>query len=118
MDYTQYALLLKAFAHEKRIRILHLLYYRGEVAEQELDQITGHKTKRQLDYLHGYDLIVAREEGQIVFYTIKEEYKPLSEAILSRLTEDRTLQEDLKKYDQLLYQGKAEKLLGKTLSHQ
>ncbi len=90
--------IFKAFSDEARVRILHLLYYAGELSISDLElmlDFTQTKTSRHITYLKNSGLLNARKKDQWVLYSIKEEVSDLVARIIEFLHKDAVLQKDL-----------------------
>jgi len=104
--------LFKALSEEPRVRILHMMYMKGEMCISDLEIILGFtqaKTSRHLTYLKNSGIVNARKSDQWVFYSIKEEVTDLVKMIMEYFNRDHILNKDLEQFDMFLKQGELAK---------
>lgn len=92
----------KALSEEPRVRILHIMYHKGDMCISDLEIILSYtqaKTSRHLSYLKNSGIVKAKKVDQWVFYSIKEEVTDLMKVIMDYFIRDITLQQDLGKYE-------------------
>ena len=97
--------LFKALSEEPRVRILNLMYSKGEMCITDLEiilEFTQAKTSRHLSYLKNSGIVNARKADQWVFYSIKEEVTDLIKLIFEYFTKDHILRQDLENFEILL----------------
>jgi ArsR family transcriptional regulator len=96
--------IFKSFSEESRIRILHLIYHKGEMCISDLELIldyTQTKTSRHLTYLKNAGIVGIRKVDQWVFYHIKDEVLDVVIQIFTYLNKDSVLLGDLDTFEVL-----------------
>ena len=100
--------LFKALSEEPRVRILHMLFEKGEMCITDLEIILGFtqaKTSRHLLYLKNSGIVNARKSDQWVFYSIKEEVTDLIKLVMEYFNKDQALYHDLESFESCLQRG-------------
>ena len=100
--------IFKAFSDEARLRILNLLFRKGNICITDLELVldfTQTKTSRHLAYLKNTGIVNFQKVDQWVFYSIKDEVYDLTSQIFGYMNKDASLKEDLKNYD-ILYSNR------------
>ena len=111
--------LFKALSEEPRVRILNLMFMKGEMCITDLEiilEFTQAKTSRHLSYLKNSGIVNARKADQWVFYSIKEEVMDLVKLIMEYFNKDHILKGDLENFEALLNQGELAKFHQKEKS--
>jgi len=111
--------LFKALSEEPRVRILNLMFMKGEMCITDLEiilEFTQAKTSRHLSYLKNSGIVNARKADQWVFYSIKEEVMDLVKLIMEYFNKDHILRGDLESFETLLKQGELAKFHQKEKS--
>jgi ArsR family transcriptional regulator len=104
--------LFKALSEEPRVRILNLMYMKGEMCITDLEiilEFTQAKTSRHLSYLKNSGIVNARKADQWVFYSIKEEVTDLIKLIFEYFNKDHILLKDLENFEIFLEQDELAK---------
>lgn len=104
--------LFKALSEEPRVRILNLMYMKGEMCITDLEiilEFTQAKTSRHLSYLKNSGIVNARKADQWVFYSIKEEVTDLIKLIFEYFNKDHILMKDLENFEFFLEQDELAK---------
>ena len=111
--------LFKALSEEPRVRILNLMFMRGEMCITDLEiilEFTQAKTSRHLSYLKNSGIVNARKVDQWVFYSLKEEVTDLIKLIFEYFNKDHILKKDLENFEILLKQDELAKFHQKERS--
>jgi ArsR family transcriptional regulator len=111
--------LFKALSEEPRVRILNLMFMKGEMCITDLEiilEFTQAKTSRHLSYLKNSGIVNARKADQWVFYSIKEEVNDLIKLIFEYFNKDYILKKDLENFESLLKQDELAKFHQKERS--
>jgi ArsR family transcriptional regulator len=90
--------LFKALSDESRIRILHILFHKGELSITDLELImdfTQTKAARLVGVLKNANLIQSRRVDHWVLYKVKEEATELLSQILEYMEKEQVFQSDL-----------------------
>jgi ArsR family transcriptional regulator len=90
--------LFKALGDESRIRILHILFHKGELSITDLELImdfTQTKAARLVGVLKNANLIQSRRVDHWVLYKVKEEAMELLGQILEYMEKEPVFQSDL-----------------------
>jgi ArsR family transcriptional regulator len=112
--------LFKALSEEPRVRILNLMFLKGEMCITDLEiilEFTQAKTSRHLSYLKNSGIVNARKADQWVFYSIKEEVTDLIKLIFDYFDKDHILKKDLENFETLLNQDELAKFHQKEKSY-
>jgi len=111
--------LFKALSEEPRVRILNLMFMKGEMCITDLEiilEFTQAKTSRHLSYLKNSGIVNARKADQWVFYSIKEEVMDLVKLIMEYFNKDHILKGDLENFETFLKQDELAKFQQKEKS--
>ena len=111
--------LFKALSEEPRVRILNLMFMKGEMCITDLEiilEFTQAKTSRHLSYLKNSGIVNARKVDQWVFYSLKEEVTDLIKLIFEYFNKDHILKKDLENFEILLKQDELAKFHQKERS--
>ena len=95
---------MKSLGDESRLRILNLLYKRGDMTISDLEfilEFTQTKTSRHVMYLKHSGMLTAHKLDQWVIYNLKEEALELISRFHAFIEKDAQLKHDLKTYDTL-----------------
>lgn len=79
---------LKALAHDLRLRLMHTLLERGETSVSELESLTGIAQpglSQQLAILRKADLVHTRRHAKLIFYRIAPENIAQTAGLLTAL---------------------------------
>jgi len=90
--------LFKALGDESRLRILHILFHKGELTITDLELImdfTQTKAARLVGILKNARLIESRRKDHWVFYKVMEESSELLGNLLEFMEKEPILQKDL-----------------------
>ena len=112
--------LFKALSEEPRVRILNLMFMKGEMCITDLEiilEFTQAKTSRHLSYLKNSGIVNSRKADQWVFYSIKEEVTELIKLIFDYFDKDHILKKDLENFEILLNQDELAKFHQKEKSY-
>ncbi|MGD9327311.1 MAG: metalloregulator ArsR/SmtB family transcription factor [Cyclobacteriaceae bacterium] len=112
--------LFKALSEEPRVRILNLMFMKGEMCITDLEiilEFTQAKTSRHLSYLKNSGIVNSRKADQWVFYSIKEEVTDLIKLIFDYFDKDHILKKDLENFEILLNQDELAKFHQKEKSY-
>jgi len=112
--------LFKALSEEPRVRILNLMFMKGEMCITDLEiilEFTQAKTSRHLSYLKNSGIVNSRKADQWVFYSIKEEVTDLIKLIFDYFDKDHILKKDLENFEILLNQDELAKFHQKERSY-
>ncbi|EMR00974.1 ArsR/SmtB family transcription factor [Cesiribacter andamanensis] len=93
--------LFKALSDEARLRMLHLLYRKGEMCISDLQltlEFTQTKTSRHITYLRNAGLLGFRKDDLWIFYFVKEEMEDVVRQLLDPMEKDPELKRDLEVY--------------------
>lgn len=96
--------IFKALSDESRVRILYLIYRKGEICISDLEHIldfTQTKTSRHITYLKNSGILNIRKQDQWVFYYIKDELKDIIKQIADFFDKDQILRNDVETYNTL-----------------
>jgi len=96
--------LFKALGDESRLRILNVLFHKGELSITDLELImdfTQTKTARLVGLLKNASLIQSRRIDHWVFYKVKEEASELLGTLLEFMERESPFQSDLSNCDAL-----------------
>ena len=96
--------IFKACADESRLRILNLIFTKGEMCITDLEKIleyTQAKTSRHLIYLKNAGILSYRRYNHWVFYQVKDEVYEIIKQIFQFLRKDQQLLQDQQLYQTL-----------------
>lgn len=80
--------LFRVMGHELRLRLLHALWQNGERSVGELETLTGigqPGLSQQLGVLRKAELVSARRESKLVFYSLAPEAFAVASSLLEQL---------------------------------
>jgi ArsR family transcriptional regulator len=96
--------LLKAMGDESRLRILHLLFHKGELSITDLELIldfTQTKTARLVGILKQANLVQSHRNDHWVFYKVKEEAIEILRFWFEFVEKEAVLIKDISNYEAL-----------------